>query len=505
MAQPKEYRHSLQNEIAVVFAVLTLSIVFLHVALSYLFLDDYYTSQKRFTLESMYHLLADVDIDSLSSNDKVLSEIFDISLNHNIAVLVMNNKSTPVLVTINDRGRLKEKLEYYLLAKNSKKMKILRRSDKYVVQLNQEEEQEYLEMWGILPKGDLFLLQAPVASIRDSVSISNNFLLYISLIGIGLGMCIILFVSRKITKPIMDLAIQSKRMAELSFDVKYEGKHKNEIGLLGDSMNQMSYSLERTIAKLKTANMELTKDLESKAEAEERRSEFLSNVSHELKTPIALIQGYAEGLKESINDTQEEREFYCDVIIDEAFKMNKLVKSLLSLNELESGSHKIIMERFDIIELIRNLIKSNYLNVKQKGVDLKFVNEKPIYVWSDEFKIEEVLTNYISNAFHHVNENGTIEIKVIEKPNQKVCISVFNTGRQIPQEDLDKVWQKFYKVDKARTRAYGGSGIGLSIVSAIMESLHQGYGVHNYKNGVEFWFELETRSGLEEKEDEHFN
>ena len=112
-------------------------------------------------------------------------------------------------------------------------------------------------------------------------------------------------------------------------------------------------------------------------------------------------------------------------------------------------------------------------------------------MWADEYMAEEVLTNYISNAFHHVDGERRIEVRII--PNgDRVRVSVFNTGAQIPEDDLDKVWIKFYKVDKARTREYGGSGVGLSIVKAIMESMNQKYGVDNYSNGVLFWFELET-------------
>ena len=220
------------------------------------------------------------------------------------------------------------------------------------------------------------------------------------------------------------------------------------------------------------------------------RKEFLSNVSHELKTPIALIQGYAEGLQECINDDAESRNFYCDVIIDEAGKMNRMVKKLLTLNRLEFGNQKVVMERFDIVSLINGVVQSSEIMLQQKGVTLRMEKLEPVFVWADEFDIEEVFTNYFSNALNHVDFEKIVEVKVV-KNEKKVRVSVFNTGQQIPEEDIDKIWIKFYKVDKARTREYGGSGIGLSIVKAIMESLHQQYGVKNWDNGVEFWFELD--------------
>ena len=216
-------------------------------------------------------------------------------------------------------------------------------------------------------------------------------------------------------------------------------------------------------------------------------------MSHELKTPIALVQGYAEGLRENISDDPESREFYCDVIMDEAAKMNKLVRNLLNLNQLESGVDLVTMEEFDLVEVIRGVIQASDILVQQKEARVIFNSQEPVMVWADEFKIEEVITNYFTNALNHLDENKIVEIKILKMDEHIVRVTVFNTGKAIPEEDLDQIWNKFYKVDKARTREYGGSGIGLSIVKAIMESMRQQCGVENFKNGVQFWFELEKR------------
>ena len=130
--------------------------------------------------------------------------------------------------------------------------------------------------------------------------------------------------------------------------------------------------------------------------------------------------------------------------------------------------------------------------IQQAEAKVNFVSEDLIYVWADEFKTEQVVRNYLTNAIHHVENEKRIEVK-IQKENGKVRVSVFNSGKPIPEEDLPKLWDKFYKVDKAHTREYGGNGIGLSIVKAIMESFHQQYGVKNFDNGVEFWFELDAQ------------
>ena len=224
---------------------------------------------------------------------------------------------------------------------------------------------------------------------------------------------------------------------------------------------------------------------------DEMRKEFLSNVSHELKTPIALIQGYAEGLKEGINDDAESREYYCEVIMDEASKMNQMVKKLLTLNQMEFGNDMVTMERFDITELIGTYLQSAAILCRQKGISLQMEDCPPVNVWADEFMVEEVFGNYFSNAINHVAGKRVIDVKLTLEE-KKVRVSVFNTGAQIPEESLPHIWEKFYKVDKARTREYGGSGVGLSIVKAAMEAMNQRYGAINYDNGVEFWFELEA-------------
>jgi signal transduction histidine kinase len=253
----------------------------------------------------------------------------------------------------------------------------------------------------------------------------------------------------------------------------------------------MSRQLERTITELKAANLELQKDIEKKERIDEMRKEFVSNVSHELKTPIALIQGYAEGLKEGVNDDPESNEWYCEVIMDEAAKMNNMVKKLLNLNQLEFGNNQISMEHFDLSALLDGVLSSFQYMFEQKDVNLIVNKPDTLMVWADEFMIEEVISNYVSNALNHVNGAKVITVEA-QSIDGRAVISVKNTGPLIPEDALDKVWIKFYKVDKARTREYGGSGIGLSIVKAIMDSHNKPYGVYNNEDGVTFWFELDA-------------
>ena len=217
-----------------------------------------------------------------------------------------------------------------------------------------------------------------------------------------------------------------------------------------------------------------------------------SHVSHELKTPIALIQGYAEGLKENITDDEESKDFYCEVIADEAKKMNAMVKKLLTLNQIEFGNNQLSMQRFDVCQMIQNKINSSQILFKKKNNKVLFEEQGPVYAWADELMIEEVFSNYLSNALNHVYENGTIRIW-FERMDSNLRIHVYNDGKCIPEEELNKLWIKFYKVDKARTREYGGNGIGLSIVAATMKAHGKDFGVANKENGVDFYFDLDAK------------
>ena len=388
--------------------------------------------------------------------------------------------------------RLYASLFGYITGVAPAKSSTLEETDNYTLEVNRDMDMDYLDMWGMLDNNNVFLIRLPMAGISDSIQISNMFYLYTGMIVVAISILAIWFLSQRLTKPLEELTDISIRMSNLDFNAKYESGGEDEIGVLGQNFNKMSKELEQTISELKTANNELQKDIEKKERIDDMRKEFLSNVSHELKTPIALIQGYAEGLKECINDEAESRDFYCEVIIDEAAKMNNMVKKLLTLNQLEFGNDQISMECFDLTELVRGVVNSAQLLADQKDAQILFVQDTSVYVWGDEFKIEEVVTNYVSNAINHIDGERKIEIKM-QRREGHIRLSVFNTGKPIPEEDIDKIWIKFYKVDKARTREYGGSGIGLSIVKAIMESMNQKFGVKNYENGVEFWFELECR------------
>lgn len=487
-------KHSIKKQMNLVFVGVLVCAIGMFLIINVNFLEPYYIHNKEQSFVELYENLKNVsDITSLK-DEKVKSHVLWAAEKNNISFLVVNEERSELATNMNNVDYMYQQLMGYLLNQSQKGSKLLKTTDEYSIYQSRDpwNHTGYIEMWGTFDNGNRFILRSPLESIQESVRISNRFLKYIGVIMILICIVLVGYFSKKITDPISELASLSNRMANLDFDAKYTSGGENEIGELGDNFNRMSERLEQTISELKKANIQLQNDIEQKEKLETMRNEFLGNVSHELKTPIALIQGYAEGLREGISDDPADREFYCDVIIDEAMKMNHMVKQLLTLNQLEFGDTAVSFERFDLVEVIKGVLNSMEIMAKQNEIQVLFRQMKPVYVWADEIKVEQVLRNYMSNAFHHVNEEKIVEIK-IQTTEDKARVSVFNSGNPIPEEELLRIWDKFYKVDKAHTREYGGNGIGLSIVKAIMESFHEQYGVKNYENGVEFWFELDAK------------
>ena len=223
------------------------------------------------------------------------------------------------------------------------------------------------------------------------------------------------------------------------------------------------------------------------------RKQFISNVSDELKTTISMRQGYAEGVLENVNDDEESRRFYAEVIIDESNKMDRMVKELLELMKLEYHERKMEDTAFDLTDLINEEIKRQTLVLKEKDIIVEFENEKEISVMADQSYIEQVVNNYLTNAIKHCEEKNKekkIVVRTEKMKNNRIRLYVYNTGEKIPEENINRIWERFYKVDSSRNRESGGTGIGLALVKAIMNNYKNEYGVKNLKDGVEFYCDI---------------
>ncbi len=481
-------RLSLRLQYTFIFAGLMAGVIFLTIILSSALLPWYYRYSRLKDIRKEYEML-------LSGDENLYEDLDEMSLRNNVSAIILGQDSSVIYSSIKSERDIELVLLSIIFRNPSglQEIEIVEETEDYSIRISKLPEGDYLEMFGRLPDGCAFLFRTPLESIDEASAYASWFYFYIGSVCIVPGALLVYFVSRRISKPILNLSDISKRMVNLDFEARYEGEDAAEISLLGKNINTLSESLEESISELKTANNRLKRDIEQKEKAAKEHSEFISNVSHELKTPISLIQGYAEGLKEGVSDDAESREYYLDVIIDEASRMNKLVKQLISLEQIESGDDVIEMQRFDISEVISACLKTSSVLFREAGITCEFEENPGAFVWGDPYMAETVFGNYLSNAIHYCKDVGDgKQIKVSFIRFDKIIkVCVFNSGDHVPEDQMSKLWDKFYKVDKARTRAYGGSGVGLSIVKAIQTSIGQKFGAENVEGGVQFWFDLE--------------
>lgn len=475
---------SIQVKMTLMLIIIMTSTILLSVFINVTMLKPYYVMQEKKCIKAAYK-----EIQQVFQQDTVQkAEIDQIVRNYDYRILITDMTNQMVYSSESEQGIMYKDMKNIL--QNIDKIQFQMNQKGYgIITTSKKNSGTSMNLVGYLDEQYTVIISTPMESIQSSARLSGRFTAYVGIFLIFGGGIAMYVYSKRFTEPIEEMAGAANRMSNLDFDVKVKKYGEDEIGKLGESLNELSGKLEMTISELKTANNQLQKDIEQKVQIDEMRKEFLSHVSHELKTPIALIQGYSEGLKDNIFDDEESKDFYCDVIADEAKKMNRMVQKLMTLNQIEFGNDQVEMERFDITELIQNMLDANRILLEKEQIQVKF-EEPSMNVWADEFMIEEVVSNYLSNARNHASSQGIIWIRY-ERHGDNLRVKVYNSGKHIPEEDLDKLWVKFYKVDKARTREYGGSGVGLSIVEATMKAHGKDYGVANVLGGVEFYFEVE--------------
>ena len=330
---------------------------------------------------------------------------------------------------------------------------------------------------------------APLGMVEDAGIITRNMFLFWFFIAMGAACLLGVIFSRVLTKPIIEFSAVTKRMASMDFSRKCKSSSNDEIGELAKNINILSDALDSNIAELKKANERLTADIEKERLMEKSRRDFVAAASHELKTPISIIRAYTEALIDGVSENKKQR--YTEVIIGETEKMDNLISEMLESSRYDSGAEKLNLTDCDICELFCDVIKRFDESMKKKNLDVVVNMPKSGAVRRvDSEKIERVIINYVSNALKNVTENGKI-ICCIEENNDALTLSIENSGAHIPEDEIHRVWEKFYKADKARNRKSGGTGLGLSIVKNILEAHNAEYFVENTEIGVKFGFVIQ--------------
>jgi len=491
----KKAARSVRVKLFMALSFMILLIILFLVVVNNVVFGQFYLYSKTKALKSVYETINE----HYNANQKkvdIEQNLEELASKNNFDIVVKNSENVNIYTSSKDffstLGQINEMTSRF--SQNSGE--IIEEGHKFSIRRMRDNNGiTHIVLFSKLDNGYQLYIRIPITSIQESVKISNNFLYLIAGFAILIAGVIVSYVTRKFTDPILELNEIARKMAKLDFSKKYrDTMTDDEINNLGKSINIMSGKLEKTIKQLRDTNLELEKDIEEKSKIDEMRKSFISDVSHELKTPIALIQGYSEGLLENVNSDEESRKFYAEVILDESNKMDKLVKQLLELMKLEYGKREFNDTVFDIVELEKEVVRKSKVMLDEKEIDIKIESIEKIEIYADDFYIEQVLTNYITNAIKHLKEVDNKKEIMIENTvnveNGSVRIKVFNTGKNIEGEKTLRIWNRFYKGDESRNRENGGTGIGLSFVKAIMNNYGNEYGFINKENGVEFYIEL---------------
>ncbi len=369
---------------------------------------------------------------------------------------------------------------------------IIEQTDEYsVISFSDFSSRESYSLYlrGYLSGGRKVLLQNPVSPVKESVAISTSLSITVGVLMLILGIIIVLIVSGRIAKPVREMSKMALAMCNLDFSKKYTGKRTDEIGELGRAINELSSKLEATIEELYEKNERLQADNDLKSQIDTMRKEFIADASHELKTPVALISGYAEGLRDNVASDEESRRMYTDVIIEETEKMDNIIHQMLDLMEIDATEQELSTEKISMKELVEDVISSCSVLAENENVTVKLDSSGEVVVKGEYWRIYQAVMNYLTNALNHVDDKKDVTV-TLKESNGEVYLGVYNSGSNIPEGEIEKIWERFYKVAKARTREYGGSGLGLSIVKSIIKKHGGKCGVVNHPQGVEFYFTL---------------
>lgn len=473
------------------FSLLGFSAIFFCVALfsvvQYYLMDDIFALATKISMLDAAHEIAQIDF----SNQDYLPAISDYEAERGIYIEVYAEDDSLIYTTEgNDYVYNPNNSNSQIL--NPRHMKILShydREDGSYFEMREEvyATAKYIVYGCFFGNGKALQIYYPLDTITKNAQTASWALFALSIIALFVYYAATYIFAVAIINPVATISSTSKKIADLDFSQRCPSFRISELDELSRSINTLSASLENALSELKTENQQLEHDIEKERSLEKTRRNFVANASHELKTPISIIQGYAEGMKYGIGcDSAEE---FCDIIIEESEKMNQLIIKLLEFLHIGSGEYPFSLSRFYLDELLMSHLGSVEQLYREKGITLHTDINTNLYAEGDPTLLKIVFNNYISNAISHAGHEKEIHVSV--KDSQDFyTVSVYNSGNPIDENDIDNIWQSFYRADKAHSRAEGRFGLGLSIVASIQELHKQDYTVKNVDGGVEFSFNV---------------
>lgn len=325
-----------------------------------------------------------------------------------------------------------------------------------------------------LDKNVYVFVNASMQPLDATTKILTSQFVFVTIGVLFLSFLIGYLISKKISKPIIKLNKAAKEMAKGEYDVVFEtGEHITELNELANTLNYTRNELAGT---------------------EELRRELLANISHDLKTPLTMMKAYAEMVRDLSYQDEKKRTEHLNVIIEESDRLNLLVNDILELSRMQSNIDLLDMETFDLSKLMHLIVKRFEILTETENYHFEVIGKKRCMVYADQKKIEQVIYNLIGNAINYTGDDKIVKIKIEDK-NEHIRVSIIDTGKGIKPDELNKIWDKYYKSDKKHKRNAYGTGIGLSIVKQILENHGATYGVESEVNhGTTFFFELEKKN-----------
>ena len=316
-------------------------------------------------------------------------------------------------------------------------------------------------------------VNASLEPLDTTINILSNQLIIVSFIVIILAFIIGYFISKKISKPIENMNEKALKLANGNYNFQFDNNSNiTEIDTLASTLNYAKKELEHT---------------------DELRRDLMANVSHDLKTPLTMIKGYAEMIRDLNYDNEEKRNANLNVIIEETERLNILVEDILTLSKIQANKDTLNKEDFDLVELINNIIKRYSIYKETEGYNFEINTPNKVIINADKKKIEQVIYNLINNAINYTGDDNKIIINIFQ--DKKIRVEIKDTGKGIKEEDLPHIWEKYYHSKKKHKRNVIGTGIGLSIVKTILESHKFKYGViSEVGKGTTFYFEIRKTS-----------
>lgn len=493
---------NLKNRISI-FTILTITLsIGLFTFLQFEYMDDLYLYLEK---KDMINVVG--DLQNVSKEDELAHEkISSIETQYNVYLEIYDIDAT-LLYTTQNNGTIygvsateeETNLEDSNVEMMARVMNIISHTDYdeysyFEVREEVYSTSNYLVYCAVLPDFEFIEVYYSLDVITTSADIASfALLLFTVFLVCGFLISNIAYV-RVLIRPIWQISDATRKISDMDFSVNCPTYHLKDLNELSQNINVLAISLNRALHDLKSQNNKLEEEIETERIVDKTRRSFIANASHELKTPIAIIQGYAEGIKFGIgHDNTIE---YCDTILDESKKMNNLVVRLLELSRYDSDGYLIKRKVFNIHELILDFLSPRIKFMQEENINFKYTISNKFFGNADPDLVRDIVNNYVSNACSHICNEKDLVISCKDCGNA-YRVSVFNSGKPIAANDIDNIWNSFYRADKAHSRNEGRFGLGLSIVSSVQDLHKQKFGVLNHEDGVEFWFDIEKADEID--------